>query len=255
MNRFIFLLLSLITISCSNGNKPDIVSSITVDQSKNNFYMNSDGQVFDNASYTSKRKMQLEKLKKVSSSFRLYEKLEKTHEKNDSVVYSYTWRFSDRLEKTIEADKKKNQNLGTTYPISNVKSLEGEIIDIKDLKGKPTLVNLWFTECAPCIKEMPVLNKMKSKYEKRFNFLSVTTDEAKEVRAFLEKTKFDFTHIVDAKSLTTDLGFEGFPVNLFLDKEGVIQKIKGNVPYIKDEKGEMIMSDGGEFIEILKGLE
>lgn len=129
------------------------------------------------------------------------------------------------------------------------------MIDIKDLKGKPTLVNLWFTECAPCIKEMPVLNKMKSRYEERFNFLSVTTDEAKEVRAFLEKTKFDFTHIVDAKSLTTDLGFEGFPVNLFLDKEGVIQKIKGNVPYVKDEKGEMIMSDGGEFIEILKGLE
>lgn len=61
MNRFILLILSLIIISCSNGNKPDIVSSITVDQSKNNFYMNSDGQVFDNASYISKRKMQLVK--------------------------------------------------------------------------------------------------------------------------------------------------------------------------------------------------
>lgn len=255
MNRFIFLLLSLTIISCLGGNKPDIVSSITVDQNKNNFYINSDGQVFDNASYISKRKIQLEKLKKVSSSFRLYEKLEKNYEKNDSVVYSYTWRFSDRLEKTIEADKKKSQNLGTIYPISNAKTLEGKIIDIKDLKGKPTLVNLWFTKCAPCIKEMPVLNKMKSKYEERFNFLSVTTDEAKEVRAFLEKTKFDFTHIVGSKILTTELGFEGFPVNLFLDKEGIIRKIEGNVPYTKDEKGKIIMSDGGKFIEVLKGLE
>jgi thiol-disulfide isomerase/thioredoxin len=29
-----------------------------------------------------------------------------------------------------------------------------------NLKGKPTLINLWFTNCATCIEEIPVLNKI-----------------------------------------------------------------------------------------------
>lgn len=257
MNRFIIslMVLSLTIISCKKNKKAGIVSSFTIDKSKKNYYINDKGEVLDSTSYLSERKSQLEKFQKISSSFRLYEKLDKRYEKNDSVVYHYSWHFSDRIEKIIEQDKKINQNIGTVYPISNAETLRGEIINIEDLKGKPTLVNLWFTKCAPCIEEIPTLNKMKSKYGTRFNFLSVTMDKTITVQKFLEKNKFNFTHIVNSSSLTTDLGFNGFPINLFLDKEGTIQKIEGNIPYVKDVDGKMVMSNGGEFIKLLKRLE
>jgi thiol-disulfide isomerase/thioredoxin len=33
-------------------------------------------------------------------------------------------------------------------------------VKLADLKGKPVLVNLWATWCAPCVKELPTLDKL-----------------------------------------------------------------------------------------------
>lgn len=252
--NLIIISLSTILLSCGK-NKPDIISSINVDMSKNNYYKNGNGKILDSITYLLKRKTQLEKLKKISSSFRLYEKLEKEYERNDSVVYSYFWNFSDNIEGAIEEEKKKMKNLDTTYPIKNSKTLNGKIINIEDLKGKPTLVNLWFIGCKPCIEEMPILNKLKLEYTDRFNFLSVTPEKSEDVKEFLKTTKFNFQHIIDAKNLTTELGFNGFPVNLFLDKNGIIKKIEGNIPYKKNDNDEMVISNGEKFINILKSIE
>ena len=116
------------------------------------------------------------------------------------------------------------------------------------------MINLWFTSCSPCIEEMPVLNELKSKYGEKFNFLAITYDSESKVKALLEKHKFEFTHIVNSKKLTTKLGFNGYPINLFLDKNGVVKIIEGNVPIYENEVGEITMSDGIEFIQILEKL-
>jgi thiol-disulfide isomerase/thioredoxin len=132
-------------------------------------------------------------------------------------------------------------------------TLDGKQISLNDLKGKPTLVNLWFTSCAPCIEEMPVLNEIKTKYGEKFNFLSITFDSEIMVKKFLEKHKFEFAHIVNSKKLTEKLGFEGYPVNLFLDKNGIVKIIEGNVNY-KLVDGKLKIGDGMEFIQILEKL-
>ena len=49
------------------------------------------------------------------------------------------------------------------------------------------------------------------------------------------------------------MGFEGYPVNLFLDKNGVVKIIKGNVNY-EIVNGKAKMGDGMEFIQILEKL-
>src|SRR3954462_12772094 len=33
-------------------------------------------------------------------------------------------------------------------------------VKLADFKGKPVLVNLWATWCAPCVKELPTLDKL-----------------------------------------------------------------------------------------------
>lgn len=100
---------------------------------------------------------------------------------------------------------------------------------------------------------MPVLNKIKAEYGDKFNFLSITFESEEKVKKLLEKHKFDFEHIVNSKKLTTKLGFNGFPVNLFLDKDGVVKIIEGNIPYnMKD--GKLQIGDGNEFIKILEKL-
>ena len=37
---------------------------------------------------------------------------------------------------------------------------EGNVIDAKELKGKTIFMNIWATWCAPCVAEMPNINKL-----------------------------------------------------------------------------------------------
>ena len=215
--------------------------------------MNKVGKIIDQQNYDLLRNTSLEKLNKKRVTMQIIEDLNELYSRNDSIVYSYKWNFTDNPKKTIEEINKKKELIGKVYPIENEITLDGKEISLNNLKGKPTLINLWFTSCAPCIEEMPVLNELKKKFSGKFNFLSITMDSESKVKKFLETHLFDFEHIVNSKKLTTNLGFNGYPINLILDKNGVIKIIEGNVNY-KVVNGELIIGDGMELIQILEKL-
>ena len=62
---------------------------------------------------------------------------------------------------------------------------------------KVICVNLWATWCAPCIKEMPMLNEIKKNYSnKNIEFLSMSVDkDSIKLAEFLRNDKFDFKDI------------------------------------------------------------
>ena len=88
-------------------------------------------------------------------------KIDETNKVKDSIIHKISF--------TIK-DKKTDENF-TTDPLSEFKNKEFPSFDLKtvlgenfkseQLKGKPTMINFWFTRCAPCIDEMPILNKIK----------------------------------------------------------------------------------------------
>lgn len=209
------------------------------------------GEILEKEQYDEKRDERLENIRKSVKSMKVVEDLDKIYDSKDSVVYTYQWIFTDRPDKTRKNLAKKNIMLDKPYPIKKEKTLDGGIIDIEDLKGKPTLVNLWFTGCAPCIEEMPALNNLKQNYGDKFNFVAVTFDSEEKVRKLFEKYNFDFDHIVGSKKLTTKFGFNSFPTNLILDKDGIIKNIEGNVNFTIND-GKMVMGDGMELIELLE---
>ena len=219
----------------------------------NVYYMNKLGNIIDQQKYDQQKKSMVEKIQKTIKSMQIVEDLNEFYSRNDSVVYSYSWHFSKSPKKTRKEIAKKKALIGKVFPIENELTLAGNQISLNDLKGKPTLINLWFTSCSPCIEEMPVLNELKSKYGDKFNFLSITFDSKSKVKKLLSKHKFEFDHIVNSRKLTTKLGFYGYPVNLFLDKNGVIKLIEGNVAYTF-VNGQLKMGDGIEFIQILEKL-
>src|SRR5436190_3264677 len=49
---------------------------------------------------------------------------------------------------------------GETAPAAEFVGPDGKPAKLADLKGKPVLVNLWATWCAPCRKELPTLDKL-----------------------------------------------------------------------------------------------
>jgi thiol-disulfide isomerase/thioredoxin len=79
---------------------------------------------------------------------------------------------------------------GTPAPDLSFQTLDGEDTTLKDFAGKPLLVNLWATWCAPCIAEMPTLDALAAAYgPKGLSVLAVSQDSqgAKLVQPFFAK--------------------------------------------------------------------
>ena len=126
---------------------------------------------------------------------------------------------------------------GKELPKFELTLLNGKILNSESLKGKPTVINFWFSNCAPCIEEMPLLNEIKSEFGNDVNFISITFQNRDEVKEFLNTNEFDFTHVVKSKEYINTFGRFGYPKTLILDKNLIITEIEKMIPKdIENEK-------------------
>ena len=111
---------------------------------------------------------------------------------------------------------------GKEMPLLAVKTISGEKIETKDLKGKVIVINLWFTTCHPCIAELPALNKLVKEYkDKNVVFLGLSTDTKEMLdRDFFPNYKFDFKIIPGAGDIVEKIGQTGFPTTYIIDTKG-----------------------------------
>ncbi|MET0392871.1 MAG: TlpA disulfide reductase family protein [Chitinophagaceae bacterium] len=94
-------------------------------------------------------------------------------------------------------------------------------------KDKPMVVNFWFTNCLPCIKEMPMLNTVVSKYKDRnISFVGITYNTNRELQGFFNKSPFAFDQISDAQSLIDLYGVFTYPATVITDRYHVIRHIR-----------------------------
>lgn len=117
--------------------------------------------------------------------------------------------------------------IGKPLSIKSLETIDGNVITLSDLEGKPTVVNFWHTACGPCIKEMPILNEIKNEYGDEVNFIAVTFETKEKVDKFLSKREFDFVQVINAADFMNSIQFKIFPKTFYLNKEGVVQKIEG----------------------------
>ncbi|TAH10260.1 MAG: TlpA family protein disulfide reductase [Sphingobacteriia bacterium] len=144
--------------------------------------------------------------------------------------------------------------IGKPFPIDQLKTINNTTISLDQLKGKPSLINFWFTTCMPCIAEMPTLNNIKSTMKDSVNFIAITHEDSKTVKTFFKKHSYIFTQIINNSFFIDSLYMQTFPVSMFLDRKGVITKIDGGIPFYINANNELAMSDGKEFIAILRKL-
>ncbi len=124
---------------------------------------------------------------------------------------------------------------------AEMKTLDGITFKLGDLKGKVLLVNLWATWCAPCVKEMPEIQKLNDEFkDKGFEAVGVTfineDNSDKQVRDFLKEKKFTYTQVLSNEK-TWDAMLElskapGIPVNFVINKDGkIIETLVGGKSY------------------------
>lgn len=227
--------------------------------SQTKYFQESDGNIIDTVMYQKMKNDKIAAMKAIFTSKEvsviINEKLKEIKRTSDSLIFEYAWDIKiDSNSKTKQNSFEPEVYIGKKFPEQNLYAIDGKIINIQNLKGKPTMINFWFTSCKPCIEEMPVLNIIKQKLKDKAHFVAITYEPVPKAKKFLKKHKFDFVQIADAKELIDSMYMTAFPVNMFLDKDGTIRKIENGIPYVFDEKFELKMGDGNEFLTYLQDL-
>ena len=115
---------------------------------------------------------------------------------------------------------------------------EGGELALASLRGKPLLINFWATWCAPCVRELPEIDRFHREFGPRgWQVLGLAIDSPTPVREFLAKVKVGFP--VGLAGLEgTDLVFQlgnpqgGLPFTVMIDAGGkVLQRKLGETHF------------------------
>ena len=139
---------------------------------------------------------------------------------------------------------------GKPLPDFVFKDILGNTYTPEDIKGKVVVINLWFTSCAPCIEEMPELNKLVKEYENNdaVLFLALALDEkGPRLNNFLENRVFNYNIVPGAQDyVVKKLPPTPFPTHIVLDKNSnVVFTLAGYTPQV----GDLIKSSINSFLE------
>jgi len=104
----------------------------------------------------------------------------------------------------------------------HVLTLDGAPKSIGIAKGKVTFISYWATWCAPCLAELPSIEKLYADYGEQINFVLLTNEESETVKAFLKKKPYTlpiFTPRMAPPALLLD---KSIPTNYLIDQNGKI---------------------------------
>jgi cytochrome c biogenesis protein CcmG/thiol:disulfide interchange protein DsbE len=116
--------------------------------------------------------------------------------------------------------------IGEAAPPLVLTAIDGTSIDLAKLRGKVVLVNFWATWCAPCRKEMPVLDAFYRRHRGQgFELIGISIDFARDA-AKMRKVAAGVSYPAVG---INDIGVNGFgapegvPVTYVIDAEGIIR--------------------------------
>ena len=102
---------------------------------------------------------------------------------------------------------------------------DGKTRTFASLKGKTTLINLWYTSCGPCRAELPYLQKLHERIKDRGDMQVVTlnVDQNEDVvRPFLDENRYTFP-VLFAWSIASWVDGVAAPSTWILDAGGIIR--------------------------------
>ena len=99
------------------------------------------------------------------------------------------------------------------------------LLDLRDYTGKLLLINLWATWCEPCKEEMPSLDRLQQKYDKReFQILAISVDRGPKqnsVNFFRDyEIKFIDLFFDNENNIPREVKAVGLPFSFFIDQDG-----------------------------------
>ncbi len=120
--------------------------------------------------------------------------------------------------------------VGGTLPPITLKDLKGESRSLSEWSGRTLLLNFWATWCAPCRKEMPLLQQFQEAEDPaRLQVLGVAIDRRDAVLQFLGETGVTYPNLAGEMDATraAELFAPGFalPLSVVVAPDGTVLAI------------------------------
>ena len=96
---------------------------------------------------------------------------------------------ADAVERIGKIDR---SHKGEAAPTLAFTASDGKKTTLAAFKGKPLLLNLWATWCAPCVREMPALDRLAQREGSKLQVVTVSQDleGAAKVTPYFQKAGF-----------------------------------------------------------------
>jgi cytochrome c biogenesis protein CcmG/thiol:disulfide interchange protein DsbE len=108
-----------------------------------------------------------------------------------------------------------------------LETLLGETFDLQDriaADGRPVILNLWASWCAPCRSEMPAIDSASQQHPE-VTFVGVAVQDTHDnAVAFAEEIGVSYTLAVDDGTVEDAYPVLGLPATFFIDSSGTIVK-------------------------------
>ncbi len=115
------------------------------------------------------------------------------------------------------------------FPAASLDEFEGILVG---QRGRPVVVNIWASWCAPCRTEMPLLQDAADAFGDRAVILGVASnDDPGEARRFLDDLGLDYPNVFDTTGeIRVALGLTAYPTTYVFGTDGNIRaRVNGGI--------------------------
>ena len=141
---------------------------------------------------------------------------------NDTDTPSYE--LSNSVDLTSDGIATNNRLTGQNMPKIELTSVTGEKVSTQSLLGAPLILNIWYSTCEPCRRELPVLASAATQYRDKVRFVGINIkDSASVAKEFAAQYGVKFELLLDTNGqFISELGIATAPVTLAVNAQGTI---------------------------------
>jgi len=103
-----------------------------------------------------------------------------------------------------------------------------ELRRLSDYEGKVVVLNFWATWCAPCLDEIPDLNRLQNKYPDDLVIISISDEERSLLQEFERQLALETTSVMVPFGIEFPQPFTGAfvirPASYVIDRDGIVRR-------------------------------
>lgn len=115
---------------------------------------------------------------------------------------------------------------GAVAPAITMKTLDGETIQLSDLKGKRVVLDFWATWCPSCVLEIPHFVELRKTIpDAELVIIGISEEEPDTIREFAKRNNVNYPMVASKDLPIPYRQVNSIPTTFFIDRNGVMQEI------------------------------